>query len=65
MELKVYGMYCKDYDITVIVEETVVEKNGTLELVDRTLKGWYHGEPDELCNKLFYGKLSCFYPSNN
>lgn len=63
MEIKVYGMYCKDYDITFIVEDTYVEKNGIPELVSRSLKGWYHGEPEEQYNKQFYGKLSCFYPA--
>jgi hypothetical protein len=54
----VYGSYNRNDDITVIMEE-IYDSEG--EPISAEIKGFYHGEPDEESNKVFYGKLKATY----
>ena len=57
----IYGTYDPHYDITTIFEDKYDRETG--EMISRSVKGWYHGEPNETDNKAFYGKLTCEYHS--
>ena len=53
MKSEIYGVYALHDDITFVMEEkfTVDGEPYSLEV-----KGFYYGEPDEQCNKTFYGR---------
>lgn len=54
MKTEVYGMYAPNYDITFVMEEKFTDDD---EPVSLEVKGFYYGEPNEYCNKTFYGDL--------
>ena len=51
---EVYGMYAPSYDITFIMEEYFTDDGVPISL---EVKGFYYGEPNEYCNKEYYGDL--------
>ena len=56
-----YGMYCKEHDITFVVKEVTKYKDGVPCTLTREVTGFYHGLPDESCNEFYNGKLSATY----
>ena len=55
---EVFGMYCKEYDMTFIVEQ---EFDNEGEPKSLEVKGLYYGEPEEGQNLKFYGDLVIDY----
>lgn len=54
---EIYTVYSKDGDLTFIMED-VYEND---EPVSTECKGFYFGEPSEILNKTYYGKLKATF----
>ena len=53
MRTEIFTCYSPEADITFIMEDTI----DGMELIATEVKGFYYGEADENCTKIFYGKL--------
>lgn len=58
MAKEIYTCYSPGADITFIMEE-ITNKDG--ELISQEVKGFYYGNPDEECTKLFYGSIKATF----
>ena len=58
MKTEIYGMYCKEYDMTFIVEDKYSADGQKL---STKVVGLYYGKPDEVSNQLFYGETEIDY----
>ena len=58
MRTEVYGIYAPDHDITFVMEEKYTDDGEPYSL---EVKGFYHGEPTDRDNKVFYGDLIAHY----
>ena len=53
MKTEIYGMYCKDYDMTFVIEDRYSADGQKL---STKVVGLYHGEPEDRLSLKFYGK---------
>ena len=58
MKKELYGVYAPNWDITFVMEDTT-DQNG--EIVSTECVGWYYGEPTDVDNETFKGKLKVRY----
>lgn len=58
MITNVYGVYASNHDLTFVMEEKFTDDGRPYSL---EVKGFYHGEPNDIDNEVFYDDLIAHY----
>ena len=58
MKTEIYGMYCKEYDMTFVIEDRYSTDG---QILSTRVVGLYHGEPEDELNLKFYGETEIDY----